>query len=84
MNIYIGNLDYKVTEDDLKSIFENYGTVNSANIITDKYTGKSKGFGFISMENDAEGKKAIDKLNGSTIENRKILVNVAKPRKENY
>lgn len=81
MNIYIGNLDYKVNEDDLKGIFEEYGEVNDSRIITDKMSGRSKGFGFIVMDDQSEAKKAIDELNGATYENRQIVVNEARERK---
>lgn len=84
MNIYVGNLDFNASEDELQSIFEEFGTVNSARIITDKYTGRSKGFGFIEMENDSEARKAIDKLNSSTFKSREITVNEARPRRDNY
>ena len=84
MNIYVGNLDFKASEDELQAIFEDFGAVNSAKIITDKYSGRSKGFGFIEMENDDEAKKAIDGLNGSTFKNRELTVNEARPRRENY
>jgi RNA recognition motif-containing protein len=82
MNIYVGNLDFKVDEGDLKGIFEEYGNVSDSKIITDKYSGKSKGFGFVTMENNADGKKAIDELNGTTLENRQIVVNEAREKKE--
>lgn len=82
MNIYVGNLDYKVNEDDLKGIFEDFGTVTSTKIIIDKYNGRSKGFGFVEMENDAEAKKAIEDLNGASFENRNIVVNEAKPKRD--
>lgn len=81
MNIYVGNLDYKVNEDDLKGIFEDFGTVTSAKIIKDKFNGRSKGFGFIEMEKDADAKKAISDLNGASLENRNIVVNEAKPKR---
>ncbi|MDK2978120.1 MAG: hypothetical protein PWP52_834 [Bacteroidales bacterium] len=84
MNIYVGNLDYKVNENDLEGIFADYGTVSSAKVIVDKYNGRSKGFGFVTMENDEEAKKAIEELNGATFENREIVVNEAKPKRENY
>ena len=84
MNIYVGNLDFKVSENDLKGIFEEYGTVSSVKIITDKYSGRSKGFGFIAMEDEAEANKAISELNGTAFENREIVVNEARPKKENY
>ena len=82
MNIYVGNLDFKVNENDLEGRFEEYGTVSSAKIITDKYSGRSKGFGFITMENQDEATKAIEALNGATFENREIVVNEAKPREK--
>ncbi len=84
MNIYVGNLDYKVTEDDLQNAFSKFGAVSSANVITDKYSGRSKGFGFVTMDNDDEAKKAIEELNESQLESRNIVVNEAKPRKTNY
>ncbi len=80
MNIYVGNLDFKVNESDLKDIFGEYGTVASVKIIIDKYSGRSKGFGFVEMENQSDGKKAIDELNGATLENRALKVNESKPK----
>ena len=82
MNIYVGNLDFKVEEKDLEGAFAEYGAVSSAKIIMDKFTGKSKGFGFVEMENQDEANKAIQELDGATFENRKITVNEAKPRKQ--
>lgn len=82
MNIYVGNLDFKVNEDDLKGIFEEYGTVNNVKIITDKFSGRSKGFGFVDMNDFAEGKKAITELNGATVENREMVVNEARDKHE--
>ncbi len=84
MNIYVGNLNYKVNENDLEGIFEEYGTVSSVKIIMDKYSGKSKGFGFVTMENGDEANKAISELNGATLENRELVVNEARPKKENF
>ncbi len=84
MNIYVGNLDFKVNENDLLDIFEEYGTVSSSKIITDKYSGRSKGFGFVTMEDQAEADKAIKELNGATFENRNLVVNEARPKKNNY
>ena len=84
MNIYVGNLDFKVDEDDLLGIFEDYGTVESTKIIMDKFSGRSKGFGFVTMENNEEANKAIKELNGATLENRNMVVNEAKPKKVNY
>ena len=81
MNIYIGNLDYKVNEEDLRGIFEEYGDVSEAKIISDKYSGKSKGFGFVVMEKESDATKAINELNGATLENRKMVVNEARERK---
>lgn len=80
MNIYVGNLNYKVQETDLEELFGEFGEVSSAKIITDKYTGKSKGFGFIIMENDEEAQAAINELNGSTFKDREMVVNQARPR----
>jgi RNA recognition motif-containing protein len=81
MNIYVGNLNYKVNEDELREVFEEYGTVDSAKVITDKYSGRSKGFGFVEMANQEEAEKAIEELNGATLENREMVVNEARPRK---
>jgi RNA recognition motif-containing protein len=82
MNIYVGNLDYKVDEEDLKGIFEEYGDVKEAKVITDKYNGRSKGFGFVVMEDSNEANKAIQELSGATLENRQMVVNEARERKE--
>ena len=84
MNIYVGNLDFKVDEKDLEGVFVEYGTVSSATVIMDKFTGRSKGFGFVEMEDEDEAAKAIQELDGATFENRKITVNEAKPRKKSY
>lgn len=84
MNIYVGNLSYDVEESELKKIFEEYGEVTTAKIVTDKYTRRSKGFGFIVMENSEEAEKAIGKLNGIQLENREIVVNEARPKSENF
>ena len=80
MNIYVGNLDFKINESDLKEIFEEYGTVSSAKVITDRYSGRSKGFGFVEMD-DAEAQRAITELNGATLSNREMVVNEARPKK---
>jgi len=82
MNIYVGNLDYKVTETQLEETFAAFGAVSSANIITDKFTGKSKGFGFVEMENDDDAAQAIKELNGKMINSREVTVNEARPKKE--
>jgi RNA recognition motif-containing protein len=80
MNIYVGNLSYEVAEYDLKEIFEEYGKVNSVRIITDKLTGRSKGFGFVEMDDEKEAGKAIKELNGGDLVDRKLVVNVARER----
>jgi RNA recognition motif-containing protein len=82
MNIYVGNLSYEVTEEDLRTSFESFGKVESANIINDKYSGKSKGFGFIEMPSAEEAKAAIDGLNGKELKGRNLNVNEARPRSE--
>lgn len=82
MKIYAGNLSYEVTEEDLKSAFEQFGEVESATIIKDKYSGQSKGFGFVEMSSKAEGQSAIDGLNGTELKGRTLNVNEARPRTE--
>jgi RNA recognition motif-containing protein len=82
MNIYVGNLDFKVDENELKGIFEKYGSVDEAKIIIDKYSGRSKGFGFVTMNDPAEAKKAISELNGATLKNREMVVNEAREKRE--
>ncbi|WP_333810474.1 RNA recognition motif domain-containing protein [Flavobacterium sp.] len=82
MNIFVGSLPFSVEEADLRGYFEEYGAVDSVKIISDKFTGRSKGFGFVEMANDAEAQKAIDELNGGTIEGRKIVVNKSEPKPE--
>lgn len=82
MNIYLGNLSYRSGEVDIKAAFENYGTVSTVNIITDRETGRSKGFGFVEMPNDSEALAAIEGLNGTDMGGRNINVNQARPREE--
>jgi len=84
MNIYVGNLSYKVNEDDLKQIFEEYGQVTSVNLISDKYTGQSKGFGFVVMDNKEEAEKAIQEINGREVDNREMKVNEARPKPDTF
>ncbi|MCF8295910.1 MAG: RNA-binding protein [Saprospiraceae bacterium] len=84
MNIYVGNLDFKVNENDLEVLFSEYGAVDSVKIIVDKFSGRSKGFGFLTMEDDEGANKAIQELNGSSLKTREIIVNEARPKKENY
>ena len=82
MNIYIANLSYAVSDADLKELFQEYGEVYSAKIITDRETGKSRGFGFVEMPNEAEALKAIKELNEVEYDGKVIAVNVAKPKTE--
>ncbi len=78
--LYVGGLPYQVTEHTLREIFSAHGTVESATVITDRMTGRSKGFGFVEMSSQEEAQQAIDKLNGTDLEGRNITVNEAKPR----
>jgi RNA recognition motif-containing protein len=80
MRIYVGNLAYATTGDDLRRDFGEYGTVNDATVITDRETGQSKGFGFVDMPNDDEGSKAIAGMDGKEIDGRTIKVNEARPQ----
>lgn len=82
MNIYVGNLAYSVTEQDLMQAFSEFGTVNSAKIITDRDSGRAKGFAFVEMAEKSEGIKAIAGLNGKEIKEREIVVNEARPRED--
>jgi RNA recognition motif-containing protein len=82
MNIYVGNLSYSVTSDELRKAFEQFGEVSSANVVTDKFTGQSKGFGFVEMPNKASGEAAIKQLDGTDLNGRNIRVNEARPRTE--
>lgn len=80
MNIYVGNLNYRVKETDLQQIMEDYGSVSSVKLILDRETGKSKGFGFVEMANETEGAKAIAELNGAEFEGRTMVVKEARPK----
>ncbi len=82
MNIYVGNLAYSLTEDDLKAAFSEFGEVSSASIIMDKMSGQSKGFGFVEMPDNSEADQAIKALNESALNGRNITVNQARPRGE--
>lgn len=82
MNIYVGNLSYEVTEGDLQEAFEAFGQVESVKIITDKYSGRSKGFGFVEMSDKAEAQSAIEGLNDKELKGRTLNVNEARPRSE--
>lgn len=83
MNIYVGNLDYQTTEEQLRQHFEAFGDVSSVKLINDKMTGRSKGFAFVEMPQDDQGQTAIDRLNGSVLGRRNISVNEARPVTEN-
>jgi RNA recognition motif-containing protein len=80
MNMYVANLSFHTQDEDLKKLFAEYGTVSSAKVITDRETNKSRGFGFVEMESDAEAKEAIKGLNNKEIEGRALSVSVAKER----
>jgi RNA recognition motif-containing protein len=82
MNIYVSNLSFDVQDEDLKDFFAPYGEVTSAKVITDRETGRSRGFGFVEMSDEAASKKAIAELDGATVENRTISVSVAKPKED--
>lgn len=80
MNIYVGNIAYNMSDDELRSVFENFGDVDSARIITDRDTGRSKGFGFVEMPDDDQASAAVDALNGSDMMGRTLTVNEARPK----
>lgn len=80
MDIYVGNLPYSVTGDDLRNLFSQYGDVADAKVISDKYSGKSKGFGFVQMSDNSNAEKAIEALNDSDLQGRNIKVNQARPK----
>ena len=81
-NIYVGNLDSRATEEELRKAFEAYGKVDRVNIVTDKFTGQPRGFAFVEMTNDAEGEKAIAGLNGTTVAGSSLNVNEARPKSQ--
>ena len=83
MNIYVGNLDYQLTEDNLKTAFQAYGEVESVRILTDRDTGRPKGFGFVEMPEKEEALKAIEGLNGTDLGGRPLTVNEARPKRNN-
>jgi len=82
MKIYVGNLSYDITEDEIRQEFTAFGKVDSVSLITDRYTGKTKGFAFVEMPSVAEGQAAIAALNGKTIRDRALAVNPARPRED--
>jgi len=83
MKIYVGNISYDISEQDLRQEFETFGEVGSVSVITDKYSGRSKGFAFVEMASKSEGENAITSLNGKTLNERTIVVNEARPRTDN-
>ena len=82
MQIYVGNMSYNTSEDNLKELFGQYGEVSSVKIITDRETGRAKGFGFITMDTDSEAKEAIEALHQKEYDGRTLTINEAKPREE--
>jgi RNA recognition motif-containing protein len=82
MKLYVGSLDFQTTQKELEDLFATVGQVESVNIITDKYSGRSKGFGFVEMPDEAKAKEAISTLNGKTLGGRMIMVNEARPKKD--
>lgn len=80
MNIFVGNISFSTTEEDLQQLFEQHGAVESVSLIMDRYTGRSRGFGFVEMSNDNEARAAITKLNGTELHDRALTVNEARPR----
>jgi cold-inducible RNA-binding protein len=83
MNIYVGNVNYQATEEMLRNLFEQFGEVSAVKIITDKVSGRSKGFAFVEMTNDDEAKAAIENLNGKEFSSRELTVNEARPKENN-
>ena len=83
MNIYVGNLAHEVTEDELRQIFEEYGEVSTATILKDKYTGESRGFGFVEMPGKEDATQAIQKIDGMEVKGRRLIVNEARKREDN-
>lgn len=83
MNIFVGNLNFQTSEEELQNAFAPYGEITSVRIVTDKFSGRSRGFGFIEMPNQEEAEKAINELNNHTLNSRMIVVNEAKPQENN-
>ena len=79
-NIFVGNLSFGATEDAVRSLFEQYGTVERVSIVTDRDTGRAKGFGFVEMSGDAEAERAINSLNGTELDGRNMTINEARPK----
>lgn len=83
MNIYVGNLPYSISEDELRDLFAAHGEVSSANIIMDRESGRSKGFGFVEMPDKAQGEAAVNAINETDVQGRSVRVNEARPRNDN-
>ena len=83
MNIYVGNLANDITDDDLRQTFEEYGEVSSATVLKDRYTGESRGFGFVEMQSKAEAIEAIKQVDGKEVKGKRLIVNEARPRQDN-
>jgi cold-inducible RNA-binding protein len=81
-NIYVGNLNYDTTEDTLRTVFSEFGEIASVKVITDRYTGRSRGFAFVEMATEEAAQTAISELNGKTVDNRELRVDKAKPRRD--
>ena len=82
MNIYCGNISFNTSDDDLKDLFSRYGEVVDGRVVTDRYSGRSRGFGFVEMSNDGEAKEAIEALNGQEFMGRQLTINEARPREQ--
>ena len=82
MNIYVGNLAYETTDEDLEAAFSEFGEITSARVISDRFSGRSRGFGFVEMPKDAEAKAAIEGMNGKDLKGRALNVNEARPRED--
>ena len=82
MNIYVGNLSYDVTDEDLEAAFSEHGEIDSARVIIDRFSGRSRGFGFVEMPSNDEGQAAIENMNGKDLKGRALIVNEARPRTE--
>jgi RNA recognition motif-containing protein len=80
--LYVGNLPYSVNDDALRDMFSDYGNVLSASVISDRMSGRSKGFGFVEIEDDEEAQKAISEMNGKDVEGRNLVVSIARPKEE--
>lgn len=82
--LYVGNLSYATTDQELQDLFAQHGTVQSANVVTDRYTGRSRGFGFVEMGSEEEAKQAIEAINGTDFQGRNLVVNEARPKEKSF